>query len=72
MSMTKAKFLVLIVIGAVIGFGAFYIKKDADRASQIVENRDKSAFETCKFNNEIVAKFDPKTEQRNCEKEYLE
>lgn len=70
--MTKAKFIVLIVIGAIIGSGAFYIKEDADRASQIIENMDKSAFETCKFNNEIIANFDPKTEKRDCEKEYLD
>lgn len=69
--MTKAKFLVLIVIGAVIGFGAFYIKKDADRASQIVENLDKSAFETCKNSNEFAAKFDVGIDQRDCEQEYL-
>ena len=70
--MSKAKFLVLIVIGAVIGFGAFYIKKDADTASPIIENLDKSAFETCKNSNEFAAQFDPKTEQRDCEKEFLE
>ena len=70
--MTKAKFIVLILIGSALGSGAFFIKDEAESASQIVENMDKSAFETCKFNNEIVAKFDPKTEQRDCEKEFLD
>ena len=70
--MTKAKIIVLIVIGAIIGSGAFYIKEDADRASQIIENLDKSGFESCQKSNELIAQFDLEMEQRDCEKEYLD
>lgn len=70
--MTKAKFVVLVIIGMVIGYGASWVKADADRASELIANMDAFQFESCKEHNEFNAQFDPETEQVDCEKEYLD
>lgn len=70
--MTKAKFVVLVIIGVVIGYGVSWAKADADKASAVIANMDASKLEACRDHNEFNAQFDPETEQVDCEKEYLD
>ncbi len=70
--MNISKFLTIIVIGAMFGSGAYYIKAEAEISSQTMENLDKTLFYACKKNNEVIIKFDLDQEQRDCEKEFLD
>lgn len=69
LGMTKDKIVVLIVIGSVIGFGIYYMKANADRASQIIANMEGSSLQSCLDFNETVRKYSPETEQMDCEKD---
>lgn len=70
--MNISKFLPIILIGAMFGSGAYYIKAEAEMSSQTMENLDKTLFEACKDHNEFIIKFDVDQEQRDCEKEFLD
>lgn len=70
--MNISKFLTIILIGALFGYGAYYMKAEAESSSEIIDNMDKGLFEACKEHNEFGIKYDAGWEQRDCEKEFLD
>lgn len=62
----------LILVGALLGAGASYIKKVTDSAYEGMESLDKSGFESCQQINETTTRFALDMELRDCEKEYLD
>ena len=70
--MNISKCLAIILVGAMFGSGAYYIKAEAEISSQTIENLDKTLFDACKKNYEFIIKFDLDQEQRDCEKEFLD
>lgn len=69
--MNAKSILPLVIVGALLGAGAYYLKAQGDEAERILRGLPKASYEACLDSNAFIKRYDLEEELRDCDAEYL-
>lgn len=69
--MSAKSILPLVILGALLGTGAYYLKAQGDKAERALRGLPKASYEACLDSNAFIQRYDLEEQLRDCDAEYF-
>jgi hypothetical protein len=70
--MKPSTIIPLVVVGALLGAGAHWLKSEAEATNRIISNQPNSGYQACQELNTLLIAAGKNNELHDCDREYLD